>query len=132
MITPSNFRADPLGWAGNQIGHMAIPAAFAYWMSVIWFVIAGEFPDRWLIFGVVAAMYLAIEAPQGGDLADTLEDILIVLVYGGGLFIYHMREITVGSSAVSFDLIAALPLATIATLHFGVGMAVRAWQMWRG
>jgi len=78
MITPSNFRADPLGWAGNQAGHILIAAVFAYWVAVGGYLLMGEYPARWAIFGALVAMYLAIEV---ADLAaagyvmpqDTLE-----------------------------------------------------------
>lgn len=127
LITPSNFRADPLGWAGNQAGHVLIAAAFAYWVAVGWFLITGEYPHRWAIFGALAIAYLAIELPQGGTVADTIEDIVVVLAYGGGLAIWSMQAV-VGSSALSFDLVAALPLVSVMTLHFAAGMGVRWWQ----
>ena len=126
-ITPSNFRADPLGWAGNQAGHVLIAAAFAYWVAVGWFIMAGEYPHRWAIFGALAAMYLAIELPQGGTVADTIEDIVVVLAYGGGLAIWSMQAVA-GSPALSFDPVAALPLVSVMTLHFAAGMGVRWWQ----
>jgi hypothetical protein len=128
MITPSNFRADPLGWAGNQAGHILIAAMFAYWMAVIGYLMMGEYPYRWTIFGALVAVYLALEVPQNGETADTIEDILVVLAYGGGVFIWSMKEITPGLSALNFDPVAALPLVGIMNLHFALGMAVRWWQ----
>jgi hypothetical protein len=128
MITPSNFRGDPLGWAGNQAGHMLIAAVFAYWVAVAGYLLMGEYPARWAIFGALVAMYLAIEVPQNGALADTIEDILVVLAYGGGFFVWSMREVTPGVSALAFDPIAAMPLAGIMTLHFAAGMGIRWWQ----
>lgn len=132
VITPSAFRADPLGWAGNQAGHIAIAAFFAYWVAVGGFLLMGEYPQRWAIFGALVAIYLSLEVPQNGTLADTIEDILVVVAYGGGLAIWSMREITPGVSALSFDPVAAMPLVSVITLHFAAGMAVRWWQMVRG
>jgi hypothetical protein len=130
-IAPSNFRADPLGWAGNQMGHMGLAGVFSYWVAVIGFMHMGEYPDRWLIFGALAACYLMIELPQGGTLGDTIEDILVVLLYGGGLFIWSMREIEPGISALPFDPVAMLPLMSMITIHFAAGMVIRLWQKHR-
>jgi hypothetical protein len=130
-IAPSNFRADPLGWAGNQAGHMALAAVFAYWFAVLGYLAMGEYPYRWTIFATLAAVYLVLEAPQGGTFADTLEDILVVVGYGGGLAIWSMREIAPGVPTLSFDPIATMPLVGLMTFHFAAGMAIRAWQKWR-
>ena len=128
-ITPSNFRADPLGWLGNQAGHFLLCVAFAYWFAVVGFLINGELPHRWVIFGLAATLYLAIEAPQNGSLADTLEDIQVVLVYGGGLSIWSFSEVMRGTADVKANLIEMMPLAAMMTVHFGTGAGIRWWQM---
>jgi diacylglycerol kinase len=61
-------RADPLGWAGNQSGHFMIAAAFAYWFAVIGYAWSGEYPHRWVMFGCLAAVYLALEPPKAAHL----------------------------------------------------------------
>ena len=129
MITPSNFRADPLGWLGNQSGHFLLCVGFAYWFCVIGFAINGELPHRWVVFGLAAALYLAIEAPQGGTLADTLEDIMVVLIYGGGLSIWSFAEVARGTADVTTNLVEIMPLAAMMTVHFGTGAGIRWWQM---
>jgi hypothetical protein len=127
-ITPSNFRADPLGWAGNQMGHMGIAGLFAYWVATIWFLQFGEYPDRWVVFGALGVIYLSLELPQGGTVGDTIEDILVVMVYGGGLFIWSFKEIAPGISDLPFNPISALPLMSMITVHFVAGMLIRLWQ----
>lgn len=129
MITPSNFRADPLGWAGNQAGHLLIGAAvaFAAAMSGLWLM--GEYPSRWVIAAVVAVVYLAIELPQCGGLADTLEDIMFCCGYGVAIFVFTFREVEPGNSLLVFNPQAATaPLAVLA-VHFAAGTLIRYAQL---
>ena len=130
-ITPDNFYANPLGWAGNQAGHIFISLVFTYWFAIGCFYVFGALPFKWLLFSLLAIIYLSLELPQRGSIADTLEDIVVVLAYGGGLAIWSMSEVSKNSPSVIFNLENSLPLMTIITVHFATGMGVRAVQMWR-
>lgn len=129
MITPSNFRADPLGWAGNQAGHLLIGAATALAAALAGLWLLGEYPSRWLIATVVVAIYLAIELPQRGGLADTIEDIMFCCGYGVAVFVFTFREVEPGSPLLIFNPHAAtIPLAVLA-VHFAAGTLIRYAQM---
>ena len=130
-IEPDSFPNDPLGWAGNQAGHLMIAAMFAFWVAFAWFSFFEEYPYKIVLFMALSVAYLSLELPQGGGLLDTLEDILVVLGYGGGLFIMSFDEISVGSSVTHFDLVGAVPLISMMTAHFAAGMIFRFWQMTR-
>jgi hypothetical protein len=128
MIRPDNFRADPLGWAGNQCGHMMICAALGYYAAIGAFMTLGEFPPRWLLLALVGVVYLSIELRQRGSVADTLEDVLFVVGFGGALFLLPLQEIEPGSPVVAFNLIAHWPVVTVVVCYLAFGMALRLYQ----
>lgn len=132
MIEPSSFPADPLGWLGNQAGHMALCMVASYWLAVTYWYFAGEYPFRWQIAVIIAVAYLAIELPQRGGLWDTAEDILFVVGYGSVMFLFPFREITPGDRVLAFDPFVILPAALVVSVHMAVGAIFRAWQLHQG
>lgn len=128
MITPDNFRANPLGWAGNQAGHMMICAALAFVLSMAWFYVFGEYPYRWALALAIAAIYLAIELPQHGGFWDSLEDTIFVCGYGGAMFLFPFQEIERGNAMLTFNPSAIeLPLFVL-SMHIVLGMTIRELQ----
>lgn len=124
-IRPDNFRADPLGYGGNTSGHIWMMVAFVYWLTVAWFHVAGEFPSKWLIGAAGAAAYLALELPQRGKLADTIEDLVVACLYGLGFTLASFDEVTPGSPVFTADLTGMMPLMAVITAHQAFGMALR-------
>ena len=132
MIEPSSFPADPLGWLGNQAGHLALCLVASYWLAVGYWKAAGEYPYRWQIAAVVCVAYLAIELPQDGGFWDTAEDIMVVVCYGSMVFIFPFRERAPGDRVLSFDPFSMMPAALIVSLHMAIGASIRAWQLYQG
>jgi hypothetical protein len=125
MITPDNFRARPLEWAGNQLGHMGLGLLFCYWAAAGVTALSGVVPSAWLIVAVWAGVYLlAIELPQKGKLFDTLEDIVYAVAFPAA-FILLGRDV-IPATADLFHKTA--PLAGLITIGLGVGFLLRLWQ----
>jgi hypothetical protein len=125
MITPDNFRARPLEWAGNQLGHMGLGLLFCYWAACGVVALVGGVPSAWMVIGAWALGYVVlIERPQGGKLFDTLEDIVYAVVFPAA-FILLGRDI-IPATADLFHKTA--PLVGLVTIGLGVGFLLRLWQ----
>lgn len=127
-ITPSNFNGDPLGWAGNQLGHFCLGILACYWFSWVWKAVSGELPYALVAVAVWAVVYLLIELPQGGGLWDTLEDIVWSVAMPASIALWS-RDVFVASPN-AFDAIA--PIMATATVLLAVGSGIRFAQMVRG
>jgi hypothetical protein len=130
VVKASNFRADPYGWATNQIGHaFLVGAVLLTYLPVLacWYGL-GEFPPKWAIVvgaGIAYAAYEAID--QGWNGADTVEDWWFVIVYGAAGSTYSFTEISPGDAKAALDLMAALPFLLLLSVHLCFG----AWLRWR-
>jgi hypothetical protein len=130
MITPSNFKGDPYGWATNQIGHAFLVGAvlLTFAPTFVCLMIGGAFPPKWALMAFAAVLYLAFElVSQGWHGADTVEDWVFVVVYGSAGSIRSFSEIAPGNPNASFDLMAAAPFILVISLHLLFG----AWLRWR-
>lgn len=129
MITASNFRGDPYGWATNQIGHAFLVGAvlLTFVPTLVCLIIAGEFPPKWALVAFSATLYLGFElASQGWHGADTVEDWVFVVFYGSAGSVYSFSEIAPGNSMAAFDLMAAAPFLGLLAVHLAFG----AWLRW--
>ncbi len=129
-IIPDSFPLDGYGFTTNQFGHAAGIGflCFVYGMTLVWFLIFGEFPYKEYIalFGGIA--YLAFEVyTQGWQKWDTIEDWWFVNVYGIWGPLCSFREVQAGSIDVATDLFAPLPFIGLLVVHLLAGSYVR-WR----
>jgi len=125
MITPDNFRARPLEWAGNQIGHMGLGLMFCFWVALGFVVARGYVPSVGCLIGIWMVVYVfLVEMPQRGKFFDTLEDIVYSMFFPSAI-------LTLGRDLIPAtpDLLYKIaPLAGLLTIGLGVGFLLRLWQ----
>jgi hypothetical protein len=128
LIAPDNFKGDPYGWATNQIGHAFAVGCLAlvYVPAIVFFVVMGEFPPKWIVVASAAVTYLAFEiATQGWRRGDTIEDWWFVVVYGVSGTMASFTEVTPGNPVAAFDPMAALPYVALMGAHLAFGAWLR-------
>lgn len=120
---PDDYRLEPELWLANQSGHMALGAAAAVLICAVWFIIAGEFPYRSVVFAALAAVYvLRVELiGQGNQGWDTIEDVTFVVGYGAAPVLFAFHEVRPGSSEFTGDVLHVAPFLAVACLHLALG-----------
>lgn len=120
-----DFVDDWYGWLTNQIGHISLGVMCALAVSVVWFLVVGEFPVKAIIWPAIAAVYILIEIARGWTWADSAEDTVFFAGYGcGGAFLVF-SEVTPGSPMLTVSALDMVPILGIACVHLAAGVFVR-------
>ncbi len=126
LLTPDAFLDEPLGYAGNQLGHAGVGAILSFIICIIYFSVFGEYPFKIYVFSIILVGYIAFELKtQGFKGFDTFEDTVFVCLYGAGLFLLSVSEIEVGNSEVNLNMLTVIPVLTIMLGHLMIGMVWR-------
>lgn len=126
LLTPDAFLDEPLGYAGNQLGHAGVGAILAFVICIIYFSIFGEYPIKIYVFFLILIGYIGFELKtQTFKGFDTIEDATFVCLYGSGLFLLSVSEIEIGNSDVKLNMLTVIPVLTIMLGHLMIGMVWR-------
>ena len=135
MLDADDFRGRPYGFTTNQISHTAFVGLLliVYGSCLVWHLIFGEMPYKWLVALLGGIGYLAYEIrEQGWNGVDTVEDWWFVNVYGVWapltIFSEAPPEVSkcIGHAAFVGDLYIALPWVVLFSIHLMLG-AVWRW-----
>jgi len=126
LLTPDAFLDEPLGYAGNQLGHAGVGAILAFVICIIYFSVFGEYPIKIYVFFLILIGYVGFELKtQTFKGFDTIEDTTFVCLYGSGLFLLSVSEIEIGNSDVKLNMLAVIPVLTVMLGHLMIGMVWR-------
>lgn len=131
LIPPDDFTNDWFGWAKSQTAHIFVGIFLAFALSMVSFVVIGEFPKKTdmlaLIFvGYFLGFKLLLQGWQGWD---TIEDVVFVVGYGAAGPLAASMEIEPGKAAIIMDLEPLLPYFYICVAHLIAGVSWRAYQV---
>ncbi len=126
QIIPDNFYSDPLGYGGNQSGHIMIGVTAIYWMAYAWLYATGGLPPAWALALAWALMYLALEFSQKGGFAwDKREDIAVSIIYP----VLAMKCLSEFKGITEKLVMAFMPFFAFYAIHIGlVGVGIRLRQ----
>lgn len=124
LIEPDNFKNNWYGWITNQCGHVILGQMLFIGFMVI-ALLHGEFASKNLVWGGIAIGYAFWELLQRGAKWDGLEDFIFVCGYGAGIPAMMFREVTPGSSLLTGDLLAVLPVIGLFAFHATAGVVFR-------
>ena len=126
LTAPSEFGRDWYGYACNQLAHTSLGVFFVALICYGAFMVEGELPYKWHVFGVIAFVYAAKEIfLDKWNGFDTVEDFLFVVVYGTGGTLYSFTEKQAGLSELVFDLEKSAPFFAVFCVHLLAGVLYR-------
>lgn len=133
LNTPSSFPNDPQGALTNQIGHLALGAFLAAFISLIYCAMAGEMPFRWAVWAGVSAAYLVMIEwlKQDWQKADSLIDGAFVSL-GAAAPLAALKEVSfqpkVALEPQPEQGLAVLAVCLVALAAYVYPRAVRKWK----
>lgn len=123
---PDAFLDDWYGWLTNQISHIALGVFMAFIVCAAYYVAAGEFPVKSLVWLFVLMFYAGIEFFKQRFVGfDTIEDIVFVIGYGASAVLAGFAEIDPGNPYVALNVVSLLPFFAVSICHMVAGVAYR-------
>lgn len=121
-----DFAEDWYAWATNQISHASMGVMAALAVSLIAWLITGEYPVKWQAWSIVAVIYVALECVRGWKSWDSFEDTVFVVGYGAGGAFLVFTEIVPGSAMLILSGVDAAVILGLAAIHLAAGV----WMRW--
>lgn len=126
LTTPSNFRGDWQGYAGNQGTHTLIGLLSVGFICAVTLWLKGDIPYKINIFAGMAFIYgfkeIAWDKWHG---FDTIEDFMFVVCYGAGGTLVSFTQSEANTSKVYFEAGPFLFVLLLFCIHISCGIAVR-------
>jgi len=129
-----DFRKQPYGYLTNQVGHMFLGMQVMIQASALWFIVAGEYPQKAIVLAAWALIYLiGIEGLKQGAgvkltlrrMLDSAEDTVFAVVFGAGIPANYVSEVYPGSPIVSQNLVALAGWSLVAAIWILFGTLSR-------
>jgi hypothetical protein len=124
LMAPDAFVSDPYGFVTNQAGHIVLGFGLVVLAVVLGFALAGEPPERWVLWLIVLSGFTSFELALGGEWWDALEDTVFTVGYGAGATLYAFTWYE--GFTFLLDFLAVLPFVIGAAVHLAAGVAWRA------
>ena len=125
-FAPDNFEKQGYIWLINQIAHWALSTVLFLVVSLIGFVIMGEYPYRAEIWLVCALLVLQFEmGVQRWSGEDTINDLSFLGIYGPAIGALGFEEQSVGSLGLDSNPVAVAVVVVIACVHLLHGVSKR-------
>ncbi|MDI9407824.1 MAG: hypothetical protein QM523_01095 [Candidatus Pacebacteria bacterium] len=118
-------RDDWYAWLTNQTSHVALGILVALVVSVAFFLVAGEFPEKEIIWLIIVLGFLALEAVRGWVCWDSAEDVIFSGFYGTGGALLVFSEVTPGSPYLLVSVSDVLPVLGVSSFHLFCGVYLR-------
>lgn len=123
---PQDDQADDwYAWLVNQTSHVALGILYSLIVSVAFFAVAGEFPEKEYAWLAIFAFVLATEFVRGWAAWDSSEDVIFTAIYGAGGAFLVFREVAPGSPVLLVSAPDVLPVLCMAGFHLFCGVYLR-------
>jgi hypothetical protein len=133
LNTPDGFTTNWYGYATNQVTHLAMGFSAVCVVSALYFGFHGEFSQKAHLWGLVAISYAIYEmAAQGWNGKDTVEDWVFFSLYGAGVPVVIMNEVTPGNPTLEVNSQLVVPAIGLVVAHLLGGIIARVYLKIRG
>ena len=134
LNTPSDFADDWYGGTTNQLGHIAIGAAFAALVCVLVVVAFGVLPYKWAVFSGLLCVYgIGIERnTQASPLLDGIWDTGFFML-GVSIVLFSLTEAVVDAESVTVRIeeipaLISMGVAALSLLAYAIPRAIRQYR----
>lgn len=134
LNTPSDFHADWYGGGSNQLAHVAIGAAFAALICILFGVVFGVMPDKWLVFAGILGFYgFGIEGGhQQSPAIDGIWDTYFIMC-GVSIVLFSLSQVGVTPAGVHLILhegpaLIGLGVTTLSLIAYVIPRAIRQYR----
>lgn len=134
LNTPSDFYNDWYGGVTNQLGHTAIGAAFAALICVLFGVLFGVMPFKWIVFAGILGFYgFGIEGGhQQSPAIDGILDTYFIMC-GVSIVLFSLSQVGVTTDGVHLILhegpaLIGLGVTTLSLIAYAIPRAIREYR----